>query len=102
MGAVARKPSGETLKRSGVFCWGITAQLKPIDGHLSGPPGVGPFHDSEEAVPDRFDASDTSRIIAVHDGVAGVQFDPVANLSIEAVHRSPCHCALNGFYWYQD
>ena len=28
-----------------------------------------------------------ARIVTVNDDVAGVQFDPIANLSVEAVHR---------------
>ena len=61
--------------------------LKPLYGQFASPPGVGPFRDSEEAVPDRLDAALVKRIVTVNDDVAGAQFDPVANLSIEAVHR---------------
>ena len=61
--------------------------LKPLYGQFAGAPGVGPFHDSEEAMPDRLDAPLVARIVTVNDDVAGVELDPVANLSIEAVHR---------------
>ena len=46
-----------------------------------------PIYDSEEAMPDRLDALLVARIVTVNDDVAGVELDPVANLSIEAVHR---------------
>ena len=44
-------------------------------------------HFSEEAMPDRLDAPLVARIVTVNDDVAAAQLDPVANLSIEAVHR---------------
>ena len=61
--------------------------LKPLYGQFAGAPGVGPFHHSEEAMPDRLDAPLVARIVTVNDDVAAAQLDPVANLSIEAVHR---------------
>jgi hypothetical protein len=46
-------------------------------------------------MPDSLDAPLVTWIVTVNDDVTGAQFDPLANLSIEAVHRSPCYCALN-------
>ena len=87
--------TGGDTRAQGLFCAASSHALKPLDGQFAGPPGVGPFHDSEEAVPDRLDAPLVVRIVTVNDDVAGAQFDPAANLSSEVVHRSPCHCALN-------
>jgi hypothetical protein len=64
--------------------------LKPLYRQFAGPPGVGPFHESEEPVPNRLHAALATRIVTVNDDVTGAQFDPVANLSIEVVHDSFC------------
>ena len=61
--------------------------LKPPYGQFAGAPGVGPFHDSEEAMPDCFDAPLVARMVTVNDDVTAAQLGPVAKLSVEAVHR---------------
>ena len=62
--------------------------LKPLYGQFAGAPGVGPFHDSEEAMPYCLDAPLVARIVSVNDDVAAAQLGPVANLSVEAVHHA--------------
>ena len=61
--------------------------LKLLYGQFAGAPGVGPFHDSEEAMPYCLDAPLVARIVTVNDDVTAAQLGPVANLSVEAVHR---------------
>jgi hypothetical protein len=61
--------------------------LKPLYGQFADPPGVGPFHDSEEAMAYCLDAPLLERIVTVNDDVAAAQLGPIANLSVEAVHR---------------
>ena len=62
--------------------------LKPPYGQFAGAPGVGPFHDSEEAMPYCLDVPLVARIVTVNDDVAAAQLGPVANLSVEAVHHA--------------
>ena len=69
------------------FLLGELHPLKPLYGQFAGAPGVGPFHDSEEAMAYCLDAPLLERIVTVNDDVAAAQLGPVANLSVEAVHR---------------
>ena len=47
--------------------------LKPLYGQFADAPGVGPFHDSEEAMAYCLDAPLLERIVTVNDDVAAAQ-----------------------------
>jgi hypothetical protein len=83
--AIQRKQYGPSI-----FDGASPHALKPLYGQFACRPGVGPFYESEEAVPDRLHAALVTRIVTVNDDVTGAQFDPVANLAIEVVHDSFC------------
>jgi hypothetical protein len=52
--------------------------LKPLYGQFADAPGVGPFHDSEEAMAYCLDAPLLERIVTVNDDVAAAQLGRAA------------------------